>query len=102
MGVAPLWLTAIVIGRDLAIILGVVLVVLLDLPVNVQPLFVGKISTALPDRLCCVRAGASVVWRCWPDALAYARRRDRGRDASFLDRLRTDSSDGDRGAPAQG
>ena len=46
MGVAPLWLTAIVIGRDLAIILGVVLVVLLDLPVNVQPLFVGKISTA--------------------------------------------------------
>ena len=28
MGVAPVWLTAIVIGRDLAIILGVVLVVL--------------------------------------------------------------------------
>ena len=46
MGIAPWWLTAIVIGRDLAIILGVVLVVLLDLPVNVEPLFVGKISTA--------------------------------------------------------
>jgi cardiolipin synthase len=46
MGVAPLWLTAIVIGRDLAIILGVVLVVLLELPVHVAPLFVGKLSTA--------------------------------------------------------
>jgi cardiolipin synthase (CMP-forming) len=46
MGVAPLWLTAIVIGRDLAIIFGVVLVVLLELPVRVTPLFVGKVSTA--------------------------------------------------------
>jgi cardiolipin synthase len=46
MHVAPIWLTAIVIGRDLAIILGVVLVVLLELPVHVAPLFVGKVSTA--------------------------------------------------------
>jgi cardiolipin synthase len=46
LGIAPIWLTAIVIGRDLAIILGVVLVVLFELPVNVEPLFVGKISTA--------------------------------------------------------
>lgn len=46
MGVAPAWLTAIVIGRDLAIILGVVVVVLRELPVPVSPLFVGKISTA--------------------------------------------------------
>lgn len=44
--VAPLWLTAIVIGRDLAIVLGVVLVVVLQLPVNVAPTFVGKLSTA--------------------------------------------------------
>lgn len=44
--VAPFWLTAIVIGRDAAIILGVVIVVLLDLPVMVTPLFVGKLSTA--------------------------------------------------------
>ena len=46
MGVAPWWLTGIVIGRDLAIVFGVVLVVLMELPVNVQPLFVGKVSTA--------------------------------------------------------
>ncbi|HUO92678.1 MAG TPA: CDP-alcohol phosphatidyltransferase family protein [Rhizomicrobium sp.] len=46
MGVAPLWLTGIVIGRDLAIIVGVVLVVLLELPIHIQPLFVGKVSTA--------------------------------------------------------
>ena len=46
MHVAPVWLTAIVIGRDLAIVLGVVLIVLYELPVDVSPLFVGKISTA--------------------------------------------------------
>jgi cardiolipin synthase (CMP-forming) len=46
MGVAPLWLTAIVIGRDIAIVLGVILIVLLELPVRVAPLFVGKVSTA--------------------------------------------------------
>jgi len=46
LNVAPVWLTAIVIGRDLAIILGVIAVVLLDLPVTVAPLFVGKLSTA--------------------------------------------------------
>lgn len=46
LGVAPVWLTAIVIGRDLAIVLGVVLVSVLQLPVQVAPLFVGKLSTA--------------------------------------------------------
>jgi len=46
MGIAPLWLTAIVIGRDIAIVLGVVLIVLLELPVLVTPLFIGKVSTA--------------------------------------------------------
>ena len=46
MHVAPVWLTAIVIGRDLAIITGIVLVVLFELPIRVSPLFVGKISTA--------------------------------------------------------
>jgi cardiolipin synthase (CMP-forming) len=44
--IAPMWLTGIVIGRDVAIILGVIIVVLSDLPVTVAPLFVGKVSTA--------------------------------------------------------
>ncbi len=46
MNVAPLWLTAVVVGRDLAIILGVILVVTFELPVRVEPLFIGKVSTA--------------------------------------------------------
>lgn len=46
MGVAPLWITGIVLGRDLAIVLGVFVVAWFELPVRVEPLFVGKISTA--------------------------------------------------------
>lgn len=45
-GITPLWLTALVVGRDLAIVAGVILVVYLELPIPLAPLFVGKISTA--------------------------------------------------------
>ena len=41
----PLWLTAMVIGRDIAIVVGVLLAKLLALPLAVKPLLVGKIST---------------------------------------------------------
>ncbi len=44
---APLWLTAIVIGRDVAIVLGVILARALSLPVKMQPLAVGKASTVV-------------------------------------------------------
>lgn len=43
----PLWLTAIVIGRDLAIVVGVLLARLLALPLEVKPLMVGKVSTVV-------------------------------------------------------
>ena len=46
MNIAPFWLAAIVVGRDLAIILGVILAVSFDLPVRIEPLFIGKASTA--------------------------------------------------------
>lgn len=46
LGVAPLWLAAIVIARDIAIVAGVVVVILLDWPVRIAPLWAGKISTA--------------------------------------------------------
>jgi cardiolipin synthase len=46
-GVAPLWLTAIVIARDVAIVLGVGLARLLNLPVKMEPLAVGKASTVV-------------------------------------------------------
>jgi cardiolipin synthase (CMP-forming) len=44
---APLWLTAIVIGRDVAIVLGVGLARVLALPVKIEPLMVGKASTVV-------------------------------------------------------
>jgi cardiolipin synthase len=43
----PVWLTAVVIGRDLMIVAGVALARYLGLPLVVQPLMVGKVSTVL-------------------------------------------------------
>ena len=47
VGAVPLWLTALVIGRDIAIVLGVLLARALDMPLRVAPLMVGKISTVV-------------------------------------------------------
>lgn len=45
--IAPLWLTLLVIGRDAAIVGGIVLARILSLPVRIEPLLVGKASTAM-------------------------------------------------------
>jgi cardiolipin synthase len=45
--VTPLWLTLLVIARDAAIVAGIGLSRLFELPVRVEPLFVGKLSTAM-------------------------------------------------------
>jgi cardiolipin synthase len=47
IGAVPLWLTALVIARDLAIVIGVGLAWLFSLPVQVAPLNVGKASTVV-------------------------------------------------------
>jgi len=47
MGAVPLWLTVLVIGRDAAIVLGLFLARLLDAPLQVKPLAVGKAGTVL-------------------------------------------------------
>jgi cardiolipin synthase (CMP-forming) len=47
IGQAPLWLAAIVIGRDVAIVLGVLIARALSLPVKMEPLAVGKASTVV-------------------------------------------------------
>ena len=47
IGAVPLWLTGLVVGRDAAIVLGVGLARLLDAPLRVAPLMVGKASTAM-------------------------------------------------------
>ena len=45
VGAVPLWLTALVIGRDVAIVLGVGLARLLEAPLRIAPLTIGKAST---------------------------------------------------------
>jgi cardiolipin synthase len=47
LGVTPVWLTALVITRDAAIVLGIGLAHLLALPVRATPSFLGKVSTAV-------------------------------------------------------
>jgi len=47
IGAVPLWLTVMVIGRDLLIVLGVGLARLWTLPLEVKPLLVGKLSTVI-------------------------------------------------------
>jgi len=47
IGVAPLWLTLLVLARDAAIVAGLLLARLLNIPVRVAPIAVGKASTAM-------------------------------------------------------
>ncbi|HEY1631277.1 MAG TPA: CDP-alcohol phosphatidyltransferase family protein [Rhizomicrobium sp.] len=47
MGATPIWLTAVVIGRDVVIVLGILLAKLMELPLRVAPLPIGKFSTAV-------------------------------------------------------
>ena len=47
VGMTPLWLVALIVARDLAIIIGWLLVKLFGLPIVTTPLFVGKLSTAI-------------------------------------------------------
>lgn len=47
MGAVPLWVTATVIGRDAVIVLGLLLARLMEAPLAVKPLAVGKASTVV-------------------------------------------------------
>lgn len=47
LGVAPPWLTLLVIARDIAIVGGVFLARMLALPIRVTPLLIGKATTAM-------------------------------------------------------
>ncbi|MBS0275276.1 MAG: CDP-alcohol phosphatidyltransferase family protein [Proteobacteria bacterium] len=47
LGVTPVWLTALVIARDAAIVLGIGLAHLLSLPLRATPSLLGKVSTAV-------------------------------------------------------
>lgn len=71
-GIAPLWLTALVIGRDLAIIAGVVLVALLELPIPLRPLFLGKVSTACQITYVALALLLLALGLDWPTGLHLA------------------------------
>lgn len=47
LNVAPLWLTSLVLARDMAIVAGVSVASFLRIPIRVAPLLVGKASTAM-------------------------------------------------------
>jgi len=47
VGVTPLWLLALVVGRDAAIVMGWLMVKLFAVPMATSPLFVGKLSTVI-------------------------------------------------------
>jgi cardiolipin synthase len=47
LGEVPLWLAALVVGRDAAIVLGLILAVAMKKPVTIEPLAVGKLTTIL-------------------------------------------------------
>jgi cardiolipin synthase (CMP-forming) len=47
VGAVPLWLTVLVIGRDVAIVAGILLARLMDAPLTVKPLAVGKAGTVV-------------------------------------------------------
>jgi cardiolipin synthase len=47
LGIVPLWLTVLVIARDVSIVLGVSIAMVFALPVQVEPLPIGKISTII-------------------------------------------------------
>lgn len=47
IGAAPLWLLALVIARDLAIIAGALLAKIMGLPLTIAPLAIGKATTAV-------------------------------------------------------
>lgn len=47
VGMTPIWLVALIVARDLAIIIGWLLVKLFGLSMTTKPLFIGKFSTAI-------------------------------------------------------
>jgi cardiolipin synthase len=47
VGMTPLWLLALIVARDLAIVAGWLLVKLFALPMETKALFIGKLSTAI-------------------------------------------------------
>lgn len=72
LNVAPLWLTLLVIARDAAIIAAVVFARLLLLPVRIEPLLVGKATTAMQIAYIALALFLLTFDLRWPDGERYA------------------------------
>jgi cardiolipin synthase len=70
--VTPLWLTLLVIARDLAIVAGIVVARLFEIPIRVEPLFVGKLSTAMQIIYVALALFLLTFDLQWPRTLAAA------------------------------
>jgi len=53
LGQVPLWLTILVVSRDLLIVVGVVICFLLDKPITINPLWISKANTTVQIVLIC-------------------------------------------------
>lgn len=75
LGIAPLWLTLLVIGRDTAILVGLLLARVLNIPVAVAPLLIGKACMAMQMiyiALALVLLTAGLQWPQFENAAADA------------------------------
>lgn len=72
MGATPLWLTAVVIARDIAIVGGIALAKYLALPLRVAPLPIGKISTAVQVGYIALVLVVLAFDLDWPQTAAFA------------------------------
>jgi cardiolipin synthase len=70
--VAPLWLTLLVIGRDVAIVLGVFLAMFLEMPLKFEPLQIGKLSTVVQVGYVSLVLIVLALGLDWPDTMAMA------------------------------
>jgi cardiolipin synthase len=70
--VTPLWLTLLVVARDAAIVLGILVAHRLALPIRVEPLLIGKASTALQIGYIALALVLLTLDLHWPRALGLA------------------------------
>lgn len=70
VGAVPLWLTGTVIGRDVAIVVGIAVAKTLNAPLKVAPLFAGKASTAVQVSYVAFELILRSMGAVWPIASA--------------------------------
>jgi len=70
--ITPPWLTLLVIARDAAIVAGIALARMLELPIRIEPLFVGKLSTGMQIAYVALALFLLTFGLHWPDGEGLA------------------------------